>query len=57
MEIKVLADADAVAREGAKLITLEMLPRLRAAHVSVRTGQVRQEHALALVDRAAAAKL
>jgi 6-phosphogluconolactonase len=36
---------------------VEMLPRLRAADVSIPAGRVRQEHALALVDRAAAAKL
>lgn len=34
---------------------LGMLPRLRAADPSIPAGRVRQEHALALTDRAAAA--
>jgi 6-phosphogluconolactonase len=67
MKIQTLADADAVAKEAARLrrvlwlVTgaekLEMLPRLRAADPSIPAGRVRQEHALVLADRVAAAAL
>ena len=60
MQIEVLPDSDAVAREAAKFITAEARAAIRARGrflVAVSGGRVRQVRALVLADREAVSGL